>query len=80
MFNDAYYVFQVNSWLKLRTGINSYFCSLGMPEPMEHPIVTKFYKGLRKRANRLRPRATRRTEAIFAPLLTKINRANLLVC
>jgi hypothetical protein len=68
---------QVNLWIKLRGGIGAYYCNLGMNNPISHPIVTKFYKGLRKRANLKAPRGVRRTPIVNPELLSKTCIANM---
>ena len=50
-----------------------------LTNPLLDPLVAKFYKALRKRANKLAPRAVRRTVQINRPLLTKLCHANLTV-
>ena len=68
---------QVNAWVKLRGGLGTFFIFRGIPNPLLDPLITKFYKGLRKRANKNAPRAVRRTIQITRALLTKLAHANL---
>lgn len=70
---------QVTRWVSLRSGIGHYYCLRGLHNPLDHPLLTKFYKGLRKRANKESPRPLRRTEQISRALLTKLCHANLSV-
>jgi hypothetical protein len=66
-------------WIKLRGGIGAYFCRLVLPNPLAHALATKFYKGLRKKANLKAPRVLRRTPQITNELLTRTCFANLTV-
>ena len=73
------FLLQVEKFRKLRGGVNNFFCGNGLSSPLHHPILTKFFKGLRKRANLEKPRDRNITAQITEADGTKIAHATMTV-